>query len=182
MQVAGLTRCGCIAGVLLVGILQTALPVHAETISGRTIGVSDGDTITVLDSTNTSHKIRLAGIDAPEKSQPFGQRSKESLSDLVFGRTVTVETEKVDKYRRKVGKIITPEGIDANLEQVRRGLAWHYKEYQAEQLAADRAAYSAAEGIAKDQRRGLWEDAQPVAPWEFRKSQRQQRADARGNL
>jgi endonuclease YncB( thermonuclease family) len=145
---------------------------HAETLTGRTVGVSDGDTITVLDITNTQHKVRLAGIDAPEKSQPFWQRSKESLSALVFGRTVTVETDKVDRYRRKVGKVRTPEGTDANLEQVRRGLAWHYKEYEQEQSEADRATYAAAENIARGQRQGLWVDAQPVALWEFRKTAR----------
>lgn len=150
-----------------------ALHAQAETLTGRTVGVADGDTITVLDITNTQHKIRLAGIDAPEKSQPFGQRSKESLSALVFGRTVTVETDKVDRYRRKVGKVRTPEGVDANLEQVRRGLAWHYKEYQQEQSEADRATYAAAENIAREQRQGLWVEAQAVAPWEFRKAQRE---------
>lgn len=158
-----------------------ALHAHAETLTGRTVGVSDGDTITVLDINNTQHKIRLAGIDAPEKSQPFGQRSKESLSELVFNRTVTVETDKVDRYRRKVGKVRTPEGMDANLEQVRRGLAWHYKEYEQEQTEADRATYAAAEDVARGQRRGLWGDAQQVAPWEFRKAQRDQRAEARGD-
>lgn len=168
-----------IAAILL--SLAAVGVVHAETLTGRTVGVADGDTITVLDITNTQHKIRLAGIDAPEKSQPFGQRSKESLSALVFGRTVTVETDKVDRYRRKVGKVRTPEGTDANLEQVRRGLAWHYKEYEREQSEADRATYAAAEDIAREQRQGLWVEAQAVAPWEFRKAQRDQRAEARGN-
>lgn len=162
--------------VLLLVALSLNAKAHAETITGRTVGVADGDTITVLDITNTQHKIRLAGIDAPEKSQPFGQRSKQSLSDLVFGRTVTVETDKVDKYRRKVGKVRTPEGTDANLEQVRRGLAWHYKDYQQEQSEADRATYAAAENIARGQRLGLWVDAQPVAPWDYRRASRQVRA------
>lgn len=159
---------GCMALSMCMAVFA-----HAETLTGRTVGVSDGDTITILDFTNTQHKIRLAGIDAPEKSQPFGQRSKESLSELVFGRTVTVEADKVDRYRRKVGKVRTPEGMDANLEQVRRGLAWHYKEYEQEQSEADRATYAAAENVARVQRRGLWGDAQQVAPWEFRRAQRQ---------
>lgn len=163
------------ASLLFCAALLCLPSAHAETLTGRTVGVSDGDTITVLDINNTQHKIRLAGIDAPEKSQPFGQSSKESLSDLVFGRTVTVETDKVDRYRRKVGKVRTPEGMDANLEQVRRGLAWHYKEYEQEQSEADRATYAAAENVARAQRRGLWGDAQQVAPWEFRKAQREQR-------
>lgn len=138
-EVSGLLNLSVGLACLVIASLTPALHAHAETLTGRTVGVSDGDTITVLDLTNTQHKIRLAGIDAPEKSQPFGQRSKESLSELVFGRTVTVETDKVDRYRRKVGKVRTPEGMDANLEQVRRGLAWHYKEYEQEQTEADRA-------------------------------------------
>jgi hypothetical protein len=87
-----------------------------------------GDTVTVLDADHRQHKIRLAGIDAPEKAQPFGQRSKENLPRLVFGREVVVEVGKTDRYRREVGKI-SIDGIDANLEQVKAGLAWHYKAY-----------------------------------------------------
>lgn len=132
------------------------------------MGVADGDTITVLDSTNTQHKIRLSGIDAPEKSQPFGNRSNQSLSDLVFSKTVTVDTDKRDKYKRNVGKVLV-DGVDANLEQVRRGMAWHYKAYEREQPAIDRKAYSDAEDAAKGARWGLWADAEPVPPWEYRR-------------
>ncbi len=101
------------------------------------MGVADGDTITVLDTDKVQHKIRLAGIDAPEKKQPFGNRSKESLSDLVFSKTVTVDTGKTDRYGREVGKVLI-DGIDANLVQVQRGFAWHYKAYEREQPAVDR--------------------------------------------
>lgn len=149
------------------GLLLIALHVHAETIRGKVVAVADGDTITVLDDTRTQHKIRLAGVDAPEKKQPFGQRSKESLGDLVFSKTVTVETNKRDKYRREVGKVLV-DGVDANLVQVQRGFAWHYKAYESEQPAIDRKAYSDAEDAAKAARRGLWADAEPVPPWEFR--------------
>jgi endonuclease YncB( thermonuclease family) len=86
--------------------LLLALQANATTIEGRVVAVADGDTVTVLDSANTQHKIRLSGIDAPEKKQPYGQRSKQSLSDLVFDRQVTIETDKVDKYRREVGKVL----------------------------------------------------------------------------
>lgn len=78
----------------------------ADTYTGRVVGISDGDTITVLDSSNGQHKIRLAGIDAPEKSQAFGQRSKENLSALVFGKPVTIETKKNDRYAREIGKVV----------------------------------------------------------------------------
>ncbi len=87
------------------------------------VHVADGDTITVLDAGKVQHKVRLAGIDAPEKAQPFGQRSRESLEDLVAGRTVIVETHKKDRYGRYVGKVIL-NSRDVNLEQIRRGMAW----------------------------------------------------------
>ena len=97
---------------------------YADTIIGKAIKVSDGDTITVLDKTHTQHKIRLAGIDAPEKNQAFGQRAKESLSDLVSSKAVTVETGKTDRYGREVGKVLV-DGIDSNLVQVQKGFVWH---------------------------------------------------------
>lgn len=140
---------------------------NAANFEGRVVGVADGDTITVLDSTNTQHKIRLSGIDAPEKKQAYGQRSKESLSALVFDKPVTVETNKRDRYGREVGKVLV-NGMDANLEQVTRGFAWHYKAYEREQPENDRKLYAFAESEAKAARRGLWADANPVQPWDFR--------------
>jgi endonuclease YncB( thermonuclease family) len=147
------------------------MPASAETLVGKVVGVSDVDTVTVLDVTKTQHKIRLAGIDAPEKSQPFGNRSKENLSDLVFGKTVTVEHSKIDRYGRIVGKILV-NGTNANMALIRTGMAWHYKEYEREQSATDRATYAAAETIARQQRAGLWRDANPTPPWDFRRAQR----------
>jgi endonuclease YncB( thermonuclease family) len=139
----------------------------AETITGLVVGVSDGDTITVLDEQNHQHKIRLASIDAPEKRQDFGNRSKQSLSDLAYRRQADVETGKTDRYGRQVGKVIV-NGMDVNFEQVRRGMAWHYKAYEREQSVADRQAYAGAENIARVARKGLWALPSPVAPWEFR--------------
>jgi len=106
--------------------------VSADTLQGKAINKADGDTITVLDDTNTQHKIRLSGIDAPEKRQAFGNVSKQSLADMVAGQSVAVEWIKADRYGRKVGKVLLA-GQDANLVQIKRGLAWHYKKYQDEQ-------------------------------------------------
>ena len=145
----------------------------AGTIEGRVVGVADGDTVTVLDADKVQHKIRLSGIDAPEKAQAFGNRSKESLSGLVFDKRVIVETEKKDRYGRDVGKVLV-NGVDANLEQVQRGFAWHYKAYQREQSANDRMLYDLAESEARTARKGLWRDAEPTPPWDFRKTQRNQ--------
>ena len=154
---------------VLVCLLLVALAcsANAETITGRVVGVADGDTITVLDANKVQHKIRLAGIDAPEKKQTFGQRSKESLSELAFDKTVTVETDKRDKYGRQVGKLLV-NGQDVNLVQVERGMAWFYRKYQREQSPNDRMLYEAAEDAARADKRGLWRDADPMPPWEFR--------------
>ena len=154
-----------IAAVLLIGTLTCT----ATTMRGKVVGVADGDTITVLDAEKVRHKIRLTGVDAPEKKQAFGNRSKESLSELVFAKTVTVETNKRDKYQRNVGKVLVG-GVDANLEQVKRGMAWHYKAYEREQPANDLKAYAEAEDAAKAARRGLWAGAEPMPPWDFRRN------------
>jgi endonuclease YncB( thermonuclease family)/methylphosphotriester-DNA--protein-cysteine methyltransferase len=136
-------------------------------IEGKVIRVSDGDTIAVLDKDNKQHKIRFQGIDAPESKQDFGQASKENLSKMVFGKQVTVIWEKVDKYRRTVGKVLL-DGKDINIEQIKAGLAWHYKKYADEQPPEDRVTYAAAEAEAKAARRGLWQDPNPTPPGEWR--------------
>ena len=148
-------------------VLCLVLQVQADTLLGKVINVADGDTITILDNTNTQHKIRLTGIDAPEKRQAFGNVSKQSLADMVAGQSVAVEWVKADKYGRKLGKVLLA-GLDCNLVQVKRGLAWHYKQYQREQSPPDQQIYSAAEIEARQVQAGLWLDADPVPPWEFR--------------
>jgi endonuclease YncB( thermonuclease family) len=155
--------------VVAVILLMLASTANAETIIGRVVSVADGDTITVLDADKVQHKIRLAGIDAPEKKQAFGNRSKESLSDLAFDKTVNVETSKRDRYGRQIGKVLV-NGQDVNLVQVERGMAWFYRQYQREQSPNDQRLYEAAEYAAKAEKRGLWRDADPVPPWEFRRN------------
>lgn len=141
--------------------------VDAEVVIGRVVAVADGDTITVLDVDRVQHKIRLAGIDAPEKKQPFGSRSKESLSELVFSKTVEVETSKRDRYGRQIGKVLL-NGLDVNLVQIERGMAWFYRQYQLEQSPADRRLYEEAENLAIAGKKGLWRDPEPIPPWDFR--------------
>lgn len=145
---------------------------NAETLTGKVVGVTDGDTITVLDAVNDQHKIRLGGIDAPEKAQPFGQRAKAQMSDLVFGKPVTVEWSKRDRYQRIIGKVLVS-NRDAGLSLVSSGLAWHYKQYQKEQTPDDQVRYAAAEDAARARRAGLWADPNPVPPWEWRAAKRQ---------
>jgi len=152
--------------LLTILALAFALPAWAD-LTGEVVGVADGDTITVLDADKVQHKVRLTGIDAPEKKQPFGNRSKQSLSDMVFNKIVTVETDKRDRYGRELGKVLAG-GKDVNLEQVRAGFAWHYTAYERTQPVADRQAYADAENEAKAAKRGLWVDADPTPPWEWR--------------
>lgn len=150
----------------------------AETIEGRVVGVSDGDTVTVLDSSKKQHKIRLSGIDAPEKSQAFGNVAKERMSNMVFGKEVRIDARKQDKYRRTVGRVWVasaecresdcPKTLDAGMALITVGLAWHYKQYAQEQPEEEREQYSFAEIEARSKKVGLWSDPKPVPPWEWR--------------
>jgi endonuclease YncB( thermonuclease family) len=139
------------------------LPASAQqqTITGRVVGVSDGDTITVLDDQKRQYKVRLDGIDAPESNQDFGSRAKQSLSDLVFGKMVTVISAKRDRYGRIVGQVLC-DGKSANIEQLRRGFAWFYRAYAKELKPGIAEAYELAENAAKTSKRGLWSDPSPT--------------------
>jgi endonuclease YncB( thermonuclease family) len=147
------------------------LPVTAATYTGRVVGISDGDTLTVLDAERRQHKIRLAGIDAPEKRQAWGQRAQQFLGERVFQRMVRVEVSKKDRYGREIDKVLL-DGEDINLELVRAGLAWHYRAYEREQPPDERGQYAEAELQARERRQGLWSDTHPVAPWDFRRRAR----------
>lgn len=168
-------------GILLFVAVPTASP---ASLDGRVVGVHDGDTITVLDSSKKQHKIRLAAIDAPELKQAFGTRSRQNLAALVFEKDVAVEWEKPDRYKRIVGKVLLSESgadcafrdcrksLDAGLQQIRDGMAWHYKQYEREQSPEDRGRYATADRDARAAKRELWADPQPVPPWEWRRAGR----------
>ncbi len=138
-------------------------------ISAVVVGVTDGDTVTAIDSNNRQIKVRLAGIDAPESRQDFGTRSKQNLSDLVYGKPVVLEGDKTDRNGRLVAKILL-NGVDVNLEQIKAGLAWHFKRYELEQSHADRKIYAAAERDARNNKLSIWSEPEPVAPWDFRRN------------
>lgn len=136
-------------------------------IEGKVINVHDGDTITVLDQDNKKTHIRLQGIDAPELKQEFGSVSQQNLSRMVLGKQVTIVWTKIDKYRRTVGTIML-DGHDVNIEQVKGGMAWHFKKYEDEQEPEDRRTYAAAEQAARAARLGLWKDPNPIPPGDWR--------------
>ena len=145
----------------------------ADQLQGKVIKVTDGDTVNVLMNDNETHKISLSGIDAPEKKQAFCNRSKQALADLIDGKTVTVEYNKLDRYQRVIGKI-TFDVQDVNLRQIKLGLAWHYKKHEKEQDVEDRSIYADAEYLAQRDKLGLWLDQNPIAPWDFRALQHKQ--------
>lgn len=138
-------------------------------IEGKVISVHDGDTVTVLDQDNKKFHIRLQGIDAPELKQTFGSDSQQNLSRMVLGKQVTIFWTKIDKYRRTVGTIML-DGRDVNIEQVKAGLAWHFKKYEDEQTPEDRRTYVAAEQSARAAKLGLWKDQTPLAPGDWRQA------------
>jgi endonuclease YncB( thermonuclease family) len=161
-------RPGASRAALVLMALAISVSAQPQTITGKVVGVSDGHTITVLDSSNRQHKVRLDGIDAPESSQDFGSRAKQSLSDLVFGKTVTVTSRKNDRYGRILGKV-TLDGKDINQEQINRGMAWFNSPYEGELPANVAGAYMATQTLARHKKRGLWAEASPIPPWDFRR-------------
>jgi endonuclease YncB( thermonuclease family) len=157
-----------IKGVLVSCLFLLVSHASANELVSRVVGVSDGDTITVLDATNALHKVRLSGIDAPEKSQPFGSVAKQSLSDILFGQEVLIHWQKRDNYGRIIGKVMLDD-VDINLAQIKAGMAWFYRQYQQQQPLQDQADYAAAEQEAKANKLGLWVDEDSIAPWHFRR-------------
>lgn len=146
-------------------VISACAAAFASDLSCKVVGVSDGDTITALCQGREQVKVRLAEIDAPEKSQPFGAKSKQSLSDLCFGKAAQIAEHDRDRYGRTVARVRCA-GIDANAEQVRRGLAWVYDRY-----VTDPDLYP-LQDTARAERRGLWADSAPTPPWEWRKARR----------
>ena len=138
-----------------------------EIIIAKVIGISDGDTITLLNDDNTQLKIRLAGIDCPEKNQAFGNRAKRLLSEKVFGNIVRVEIRGIDRYGRSLGIVRIGEE-DINEYLIHEGVAWHYKQYAKDQPAEEAKRYDLAQEAAKKAKKGLWIQENPTPPWEFR--------------
>lgn len=153
---------------------------HADEYIGKVIHVSDGDTITILTLQNQQHRIRIAGIDAPEKGQPFGNRSKQNLHRIAHSKETLADCPKTDRYGRKVCKVwVQPDDcptcdktLDVGLAQISAGLAWWYRAYAKEQSSEDRGRYESDENEARLRKRGLWVESSVVPPWEWRRSKR----------
>jgi len=153
---------------LLTALLCVALPATAaETIDCRVVGISDGDTFTCLTANKQQVKVRMGEIDTPEKSQPYGTRARQALSDLVFGKDVTLNVQDRDRYGRTVARVMVGR-MDVNAEMVRSGAAWAYRDYLKDRTLLD------LEGTAKHFKRGLWSlpKSEQQAPWHWRKERR----------
>lgn len=167
---------------------------NAAELYGKVVGVTDGDTITVLDEVRGRHTIRLASIDAPEttchsktgrddlcvdRGQAFGKASKRSLSEMVYGKEVVVDILPGSTYGREIGTVYVVDGenrIDANYLQVARGMAWHYQHFaEKQQTRSEYARYHVAELDSQRKGRGLWADQAPVAPWDYRYARKDER-------
>lgn len=148
-------------------LLALAMAVQAQTLEGQVVCVSDGDSLTLVDAAQQEHALRLAGIDAPERGQPFGTAARLALAQAVQGKAVRFEVQKRDRYGRAVGRL-SVDDVDVGLRLVEQGLAWHYARYAHEQTETERQAYAEAELKARQAGMGLWSEPNPVAPWEWR--------------
>ncbi len=133
-----------------------------KTLTGKVVGIMDGDTVKLLTADSTLVKVRLANIDCPEKKQPYSAKAKEFTSDAVFGKTVTISILKKDRYKRYISNVIYNDSLSLCHELVKAGLAWHFvkysNDYDLQQL----------EDKARKNKRGLWQDPDPIAPWNWR--------------
>ena len=143
-------------------VLILGLPLYAGAYSGKVVAVLDGDTIEVLQR-GKADRVRLQGIDCPEKGQAFGNKAKQFTAAMVMGKEVTVKTAGCDKYGRTLGTVLLPDGRNLNRELVRAGLAWWYRHYSADRSLGD------LEAEARDAHRGLWQNPHPIPPWEYRR-------------
>jgi len=152
--------------LIILSILALSVVGFAADYKGKVVGVTDGDTITVLRH-GTGERIRLNGIDCPEKAQAFGNGAKQATSQLAFGKEVTVQAHGLDKFDRTIADVILPDGVNLNQELVRKGWCWWYRKYAPENMTLEKL-----EADARAAQAGLWRDPNPIPPWVFRKLRR----------
>jgi micrococcal nuclease len=150
---------------IIITLLLFVLNIQAQiaTITGKVISIADGDTFTLLINGSRQQKIRLHGIDCPEKKQDFGQVAKEFTSKQVFGKTITVKPTDIDRYGRTIAIVLLPDQISLNELLLKNGLAWHYLQYD------QNPSWNILERSARQKKIGLWQQPEPVAPWNFRR-------------
>lgn len=148
----------------LLVILFSLLPFlcSAQRFNVKVVSITDGDTFTAINNDNLQLKIRIWGIDAPEKKQAYGSKSKDFLASLIFGKNITIDVQSKDGYGRYLAYVYSPEGKDVSLLMIHEGMAWHFTKYD------NNSVYEEAQVVAQKAKRGLWADPSPVAPWDFR--------------
>ena len=132
-------------------------------LNGKVVSIADGDTFTLLTADKRQVRVRLHGIDCPEKTQPWGNKAKEFTSEAIFGKTVSVQEKDIDRYGRTIGMVTMPNGEILNEALLKAGLAWHYTYYDIN------PEWAVLEQIARKQKLGLWKDSEPIAPWQYRR-------------
>lgn len=152
--------------ILITILLMFPLLLSAQILMGKAVGIADGDTFTLIVNGHEQVKIRIDGIDAPEKKQYFGNRAKEYLSGMIWGKELTVKVTKKNKWKRSIGKVSTPEIQDVGIEMIKAGLAWQYRDYNKDE------SYAEAERLARESKKGLWIYKNPIRPQDFRKEHR----------
>lgn len=149
--------------ILLTLLAFFCINLFSAEMTGKVVSVADGDTITIIDDLDQGKfKIRLYGIDAPEKKQDFGQKSKQYLSSLIFNKEVKVRFKEIDRYGRIIGKVYLND-IEINIEMLKTGMAWHYSRYD------QTSTYINAEKQARTEKKGIWSIKNAIPPWEYRK-------------
>jgi micrococcal nuclease len=153
--------------VFLIGVINISVTNHAvaqtnDTAYGRVVSIIDGDTFIVLLNNNQQEKIRLHGIDCPEKNQDFGQAAKKKLSELIFSQKVLVKRTDKDRYGRTIAVVYDDKNNCVNEEMIRTGYAWHYLKYD------NNKAWAQLETEARLAKRGLWFQPNAIPPWKWR--------------
>lgn len=133
---------------------------------GKVVRITDGDTFTMLTTSNQQVKVRLHGIDCPERAQDYGSVARQGLSDLIFGQVVRIDKRDVDRYGRTIAVVYNNKNQNVNEQLLRRGLAWHYKEYD------QNPAWDDLQLLAQREKKGLWAQPNPTPPWAWRKRKR----------
>jgi len=167
MSLATSMRSAVALVAVALAVTTPALAKPRGEVVGKVVGVADGDTLTILDAANKQHKVRLAYIDAPEKAQAFGNRAKQKLSDVCYGKLAVATVIDSDRYGRHVAEV-TCAGVAANKMMVDSGMAWVYTKY-----AKGQGTLRAAESTARAAKIGLWSMPSPTPPWEFRRESKQ---------
>ena len=149
-------------GFLIESIDHPRLNSIGKEIHGKVVKIADGDTFTMVFENDFEVRVRLNGIDCPERSQPFSKKAKQTLSDFIFGKMVVVQYTKKDSYGRVIGDVFVDD-LHINNEMVKLGMAWHYKRFSHD------IQLDSLENDARNNKIGLWSEKSPIPPWEWRK-------------